>query len=299
MTENQLPNKENTDDGVRQNSFDEQIMTMLDSTNLFSHDFFSIYDSLSKFDQKILISEFEQWYLKGLVNSHYHEKYIIPRNQERDNLFIESTEYSLATKMNHYSLTLLKGIDLKDHPYYYPATDQWLEDKIVEVQRFLQMERRRLFHDNPNKTKISVEYQFPQHLVDNIFNKTTLDQSFRVQINVPLIIFENHFKSVLEPLKTLLNPENYLAFLYNTFQFRDNPTTPAALKLKHSGSREALKHLIFDLYNEFKVVHGTKKIVFAKSLILNFSEDRVRFYKENLNLENHIDSLEKSIRKRR
>ena len=171
MKENQPPNKENTDDGVRQNSFDEQIKAMLDSTNLFSHDFLSIYDSLSTFDKKILISEFELWYLKGLFNSHYNEKYIIPRSKKRDNMFIEKTEYSLATKMNHYSLLLLKGVDLKDHPYYYPATDQWIEDKIVEIQRFLQMERRKLFHNNPNKLKASDEYQFPQHLVDETFDK--------------------------------------------------------------------------------------------------------------------------------
>ena len=55
MTDISPQDNENEDGEVRQNSFEHQIITLIDSPNNFKEDFFNIFDELSKNDQQAFL----------------------------------------------------------------------------------------------------------------------------------------------------------------------------------------------------------------------------------------------------
>ena len=61
MTDISSQHNENSDGEVCENSFDNQIIPLIDSTNNFQEDFYNIFDELSKDDQQGFVSEMFEW----------------------------------------------------------------------------------------------------------------------------------------------------------------------------------------------------------------------------------------------
>lgn len=292
----------NTSNEVRQNSFDERIESILDSIENFKIDFYDVFDSLPKTKQKTFVREVYEWISSVKFVRYYDRKYIRSRKKENPIFNYDQLDFIRAEQEDYL---FLKGV--RDHEgLKYPATEIWIKRKTEEIKNFFEelellyfsiQEKESLFGsktttDNSNQN----EYQFPSHLIDSTFDIVSIDSSYRINIKLSLETLKEHFEKPLKLIETSMDEENYTAFLYNSFNFKDNKTPITTLRLEKATSDGVFKKYIFGLYTSFKKNYGVEKETFAKILFNNFQNDRARCFKPDFDFETHFENLTKYIR---
>ncbi len=294
MTDISHSDDENRDEEVRQNSFDDQIVSILDSVNSFSIDFYDLHDGLSKELQQVLVVELDKWISTGKAMRHYDRKYIRSR-QNQDLSLLNSFEFKVADAFNHYSLD--KDFHPSNWESQFPATDDWLAIKKNELLSF--SEELKSLHNSVVDQEIedSSVYQFPEDLIDKEFD-VSLINSFRLPVNSSLENLRSNLKNSLNEIETDLGEKNFTAFLYNSFQFRGNPTNPVPINLKipTTINSRVFHTKIYRLYEECRITYGVNKLEFTKIMILNFLKYRIAYRESEFNFDEHLLKSEKRIR---
>ncbi len=288
-------------DEIPQNKLESRILSLIESTGLLEIDFFNLYDNLEEKEQKQLVNELYHWMVSNKITRHYDSKYINYTIGKEPNYHFGDFDKRVAENRSPEDME-----SLHDDKLSYRATVCWVERKKAEIQSFKSQlqDLRNDYYNTPQpiqetSSQITLDdgYTFPEYLIDKTFDIVVFDTSYRVTVNLPLETLTEHFKKELKPLSEIFDDESYKAFLYNTFQFKDNPTSPTALRLQPNTSREILKHHIYTLYFQFKGFYSTEKEPFAKSLLMNFPDDRKNFpFLKKDKIPTSMKSLEKSIR---
>lgn len=297
-------NSSNTDTSkpseIHKSDLDSTILSLIESTGLVEIDFFNVYDNLNEQDRKQLVNKLFHWIVSNKTMRYYDSKYI---------------NYTIGVQSNYRFGDFDKRVaenrlpelmeSLHDDKLLYRATVCWVERKKAEIDTFksqLQQLRNEYYDSVPSEhideTPVQQvkSYQFPKHLIDTDFTKIDFDNSYRVSYHRTLQELKSSFSKQLQPLETVFDSENYLAFLYNAFQFKNNNTSPTPLLLNPNCSRGHLKHCIYKLYEGFKSRIGSDKHTFGKSVIINFSDDRPKIFNDDFCLETHLKNITKSLK---
>ena len=302
MTDILQQNNENTDDVVRQKSYKDQIVKLIDSTENLREDFYNIFDRLPKDDKLGFITELIQWTSTNKPTRYLNRKYIQSRNSENPIFNFHSLELSRAELEDNL---YLKGVrsyeDLK-----YPATEFWIDRKSWEIDQ-LSEEVMSLYNSSTQTQNELLNtdddiiddtvYQFPNEHIDKEFNHVAID-SFRIDGNISLENLKGNLGSALTNLQDVLDEASFLAFLYNSFQFNENPTECVYLRLKPPGdiTTKRFYTLIYQLYTRYDKEFGVRKPKFAKIMFMNFHHHRFDCENSDFDLSKHLKNIEKKIK---
>ncbi|WP_155827663.1 hypothetical protein [Gillisia sp. JM1] len=178
-------------------------------------------------------------------------------------------------------------IDISEHfyPLEHPQIDSWILLKIEDFRRIPQILNNFSFVSSHNflVEETSLNYQFPEYLVDNEFkhnfeisDRIQLDQSFDEILKIHRRPF--HF------IKQFLNPKDFTAFIYNTFNFKGNQTELQFLNipLRNKVTISLLRNYLFDLYVDL----GFEKPKIGLIQLINFNYARKDLSNK---LKNNID----------
>lgn len=289
---------------IHKNELEQTIISILESTNTFENDFYSAFDALPKDKRYEFVSEMYDWISTARASRYYMKTYERFEKDEQPIFKYGEQDIELAKLTD----TLYKSGTRKENQLDYPATNCWLDRKRKEIITFFNtlellyhslLDKQQLHQIKApeNDLKQDDEYYFPAQLIDKTFDKISFDNSFRIAINLPKQTLLKHFKKQFKPLSQCFDSQNYEAFLYNTFQFENNTTTPTSLNLKCIVQRGIFKHHLSNLYEKFKLFYGIEKKPFANTLIMNFVKDRNKFdFSDKVSFNKRFISLEKSIR---
>ncbi|WP_303316994.1 hypothetical protein Q4Q34_03185 [Flavivirga abyssicola] len=282
---------------VRQKELEELIIKVVDSENNLNQDFYSAFNQIKKEDREQFLALFSDWILTKKFKLFFDKKYIKSRLKENPLFKYSYLELGRAEIEDYmYLKGLRKKKDLK-----YPATDFWIDRKTWELKRLLPElnDLHKSLFKISSHTYISPDtYIFPDNLVDKEFDNSLIE-SFRVPVNSSLENLRVNLQKPLDDLKSIMGDEPFKAFLYNSFQFRDNPTNVVPLNLTYPSNVKIGTFLseIYDLYVDFDITYSFAKKEFVKIMVLNFSRHRKDFSNANFDLNKHLKAINKRVKK--
>lgn len=285
-------NDKNNIGEVLQKDLTKQIIGLIDSEDNLTSDFFSFFDTLKKELREDFILEFIDWITTNKATRYLERRYIGSRNSDNPIFKFHQLEFERAKLEDKL---YLEGIRLKDD-LKFPATEYWIKRKTWELKQLLP-ELNNLSKSVDRSNTIMNDYGFPKTLVDNEFN-SDLIQSFRIPINSSLENLKINLQPALDDLMNCFDETSSEAFLYNSFEFKDNPTIPTPLKIAYPPNIKIGVFLskIYKLYEEFDRNYGYEKKEFVKIMILNYKKHRTNFSDINFNLNKHLEAIGKRVK---
>ncbi|WP_407557338.1 hypothetical protein [Winogradskyella sp. 4-2091] len=298
-------NNSSTPNEIHKKELESTILSLIESTGLLEIDFFNVYDNLNEQDRKQLINEFYHWIISNKVIRHYDSKYVNYSVDQQPNYRFGDFDKRVAENRLPELMESLHNDKLS-----YRATVCWVEHKKAEINTFKYQLKtlRDEFFDNVSSepveqavisTSNTTDYTFPTELIDKDFDKIIFDHCYRIPTNLDKQTLLNQFQKYFTSISQCFSSIQFEAWLYNSFEFKENITTATPLNLSLISKIGIFKHHLHHLYTNFNTIYGTEKKGFANSLILNFSNVRngVNFI-NNKAFKKQFDSLEKSIRKK-
>jgi hypothetical protein len=290
---------------IHKSDLDSTILSLIESTGLLEIDFFNVYENLNKQNRKQLVDGLYHWFISNKTTRHYDSKYINYTVDQQPNYRFGDFDKRVAQNRLPEAME-----SLHDDKLSYRATVCWVERKKAEIDT-LTPQLKTLHDEFFNKvsskpiqqavisTSNNTDYTFPTELIDKDFDKVIFERSFRISTNLNKQTLLNQFEKYFTPISQCFSATHFEAWLYNSFEFKENTTTATSLNLSLISKVGIFKHHLHHLYTNFNTIYGTEKKGFANSLIINFSKIRndVNF-KNSKVFKKQFDSLEKSIRKK-
>lgn len=296
MADNTNIDKDENLDKVLQKDLDQKIISIIDSENNLSNDFYDVFDALEKNQRQVFLFEFIDWLSTKKASRYLNKKYLVSRNTGNPIFKYNRLEYERA-KLD--DKLYLNGIRSEDD-LKFPATEYWIHRKSWEMSQIISelvSLSKNLYPSKVNNPNTS-NYQFPEHLIDSEFN-SELIESFRIPINSSIENLKTNIQKSLSAIQSILNKEEFEAFMHNSFQFRENKTQPTPLRLPISKKvkMEVFLSYFYHLYEDIDDNYKIAKTEFVKILLLNFKKYRTDFSDKNFQLDRYLSKIEKRVRK--